>query len=350
MLLRKTQIVLLHLLNSIIFIEKECLTLQKKSMKNLITLLSILMMSMMSYSQNDSIQKPDSIQYKILKSDGDVLIGKIIKQDAREVLFLTSDNREIYIPQHVIKTITPINTNEFDSSGNFVGEDSFATRYFITTNGLPIKKGEHYVQWNLFGPDFQFGLGKNFGVGVMTSWVGMPIIGTVKKSWEIGEKTQFALGGLVGTGAWAAPDFGGALPFATLSFGDRTKNIAFSGGYGAVWDGDVVGRGLASVAGMIKVSPKISLVFDSFILLPTPKRTVTDTYQTYVYNSSTGQNEYQTVTNTYETRRPGFALLIPGVRWHKEEGKAFQFGFSGVVANGDLLPLPIPMVQWYRTL
>ncbi len=134
---------------------------------------------------------------------------------------------------------------------------------------MPIKKGEHYVQWNLFGPDFQFGLGKNLGVGIMTSWVGIPIIGTIKKSWQLGEKTQFAVGALIGTGSWALPDWGGALPFGTLSFGDRSKNIAISAGYGAIWqNGDLDGGALASIAGMIKVSPKISLVFDSFILLP----------------------------------------------------------------------------------
>lgn len=318
-------------------------------MKTIIIIISISVLSVFSFSQSDTLQKSDTTIYKILKSDGGILIGKILSQDAREILFLTSDNREIYIPQHVIKEITVINSSEFDRKGNFVGEDKFATRYFLTTNGLPIKKGEHYVQWNLFGPDFQFGLGKNFGVGLMTSWVGIPVIGTVKKSWEIAEKTQFAIGGLVGTGSWAIPDFGGVLPFATLSFGDRIKNIAFSGGYGAVWEGQVTGRALASVAGMVKISPKISLIFDSFILLPS-QRTFTETYEMSVYNSSTGEYEYQTVTDTYQIERSGFALLIPGVRWHRDEGKAFQFGFSGFISDGNLLPLPIPMLQWYRTL
>jgi hypothetical protein len=169
----------------------------------------------------------------------------------------------------------------------------------------------------LFGPDFQFGLGKNLGVGVMTSWLGTPIIGTIKKSWTIGEKTQFAVGGLLGTGSWIAPEWGGALPFGTLSFGNRSKNLAVSAGYGAIWqDGDLDGRALTSIAGMVKVSTKLSLVFDSFFLLP--------------------------------GRNPGFSLLIPGVRWHQAEGKAFQFGFSGVITDGDIIP--VPMVQWYRSL
>lgn len=293
-------------------------------MKTIIIMLFVSFITIFSYAQNDTLQKSDSTVYKILKTDGDFLIGKILKQDSREILLLTSDNREIYVPQYIIKEITPLEANEFDYKGDFVGEDKFATRYFITTNGLPIKKGEHYVQWNLFGPDFQFGLGRNFGAGIMTSWSGIPVIGTIKKSFILGEKSQFALGALVGSGTWAAPNFGGALPFATLSFGDRRANIAFSGGYGMFWaDGSGAGRGLASIAGMVKVSTKLSLVFDSFILTPR----VNDNFN-----------------------QPLIALVIPGVRWHQEEGKAFQFGFTGVVVDGDLFPVPIPMVQWYRTL
>lgn len=303
-------------------------------MKTRLAFIAIICLASISYSQTDTTIVEDTNTYRVIKTDGGELIGKIISQDAREILLLTSDNREVYIPQHIVKEIVLVSSSDFNKKGEYVGEDRFATRYFITTNGLPIKKGEHYVQWNLFGPDFQFGLADNFGVGIMTSWVGMPIIGTIKKSWELGERTQFAVGGLVGTGSWAAPGTGGALPFGTLSFGDRTKNIAISGGYGAIWiDGDVEGRAVTSLAGMIKISPKLSLVFDSFILLPGKSETFTF------------ENGY-----SYTNYKRGFALIIPGIRWHQAEGQAVQFGFTGVYNNGDFLPIPIPMVQWYRSL
>lgn len=321
-------------------------------MKTLFLTLVVNVLAGFSFGQTDSTSVVDTtIVSKVMKTDGTHIIGVILKQDQREILLRTTDKREIFIPQYMIQEITPLKKEDFNSQGDFVGEDKFATRYFITTNGLPIKKGEHYVQWNLFGPDFQFGLGNNFGVGVMTSWVGMPIIGTIKKSWELSDKAQFAVGGLVGTGTWIAPDWGGALPFATLSFGNRKSNIAFSGGYGAVWFGDgAQGRGLASVAGMVKVSSKISLVFDSFILLPSAEKTYTYTNYDYVYNSNTGMYE-DVYTNVTEKRRdPALALLIPGIRWHVDQYRAFQFGFTAVAAQGDFFPIPIPMVQWYRTL
>ena len=289
-------------------------------MKSKLLAIFLLFIGNIALSQTDTTLTKDTSTYRIIKTDGGELIGQIQSQDAREILLLTKDDRQIYIPQHAIKEVIKLKNSDFNNIGTFIGEDKFATRYFITTNGLPIKKGEHYAQWNLFGPDFQFGIGKDLGVGIMSSWLGVPIIGSIKKSWQIGDKSQFAIGGLVGTGSWIVPEFGGALPFATLSFGDRSKNIAFSGGYGAIWTGDgVSGRAISSIAGMAKISPKISLVFDSFVLLP---------------------NENQT----------GGALFIPGIRWHQEEGKAIQFGFAGIIADGDIVPVTIPTIQWYRSL
>ncbi len=303
------------------------------------------------HSQADTMPKADTNVYRIIKTDGGELFGKILKQDAREVLIITKDNREVYIPQHVIKKMEIIDTKDFNASGTFIGDDKFATRYFLTTNGLPVVKGEHYVQWNLFGPDFQFGLGNNFGVGVMTSWIGMPIIGTIKKSWQLSDNAHIALGGLLGTGTWIIPDFGGALPFATLSFGDRRTNIAFSSGYGAIWAGNgAEGRWITSVAGMVKLSPKITLVFDSFILMPAADDFVTTSYNQEVYNPTTMMYESQLVTYEENRSRPGFGLLIPGLRWHQAEGQAFQFGFTGIFYDNDIVPVPIPMVQWYRSL
>ena len=289
-------------------------------MKSKLLAIFLLFIGNIALSQTDTTLTKDTSTYRIIKTDGGELIGQIQSQDAREILLLTKDDRQIYIPQHAIKEVIKLKNSDFNNIGTFIGEDKFATRYFITTNGLPIKKGEHYVQWKLSGPDFQFGIGKDLGVGIMSSWIGVPIIGSIKKSWQIGDKSQFAIGGLVGTGSWALPEFGGALPFATLSFGDRSKNIAFSGGYGAIWTGDgVSGSAISSIAGMAKISPKISLVFDSFVLLP---------------------NENQT----------GGALFIPGIRWHQEEGKAIQFGFAGIIADGDIVPVTIPTIQWYRSL
>ena len=320
----------------------------------LLSIFLFLSSSLILSQQHDTTTVNSKQLFKIIQTDKSELIGYILKEDEREVFIETQDGRKIYIPQYIIKEIVPINSKDFNSKGQYVGEDIFATRYFITTNGLPLKKGEHYIQWNLFGPDFQFSINERFGAGLMTSWMAIPIIGTVKYSFKINERNQFAIGSMLGTSSWASfsgVNFGGALPFATVSHGDRAANIALSGGYGAVWiDGDVNGRALTSLAGMIKVGPRISLVFDSFIVLPAKSDFVTQTYTDYVYNDQTGAYNEVQITQTVERKKPGLGLFVPGIRWHQEEGQAFQFGFTGVATGGELIPVPIPMVQWYRRI
>jgi hypothetical protein len=101
---------------------------------------------------------------------------------------------------------------------------------------------------------------------------------------------------------------------------------------------------------MIKVSSRISLVFDSFIVLKGKSTYQTTFEQQYVYDPATNSYNYQTVAVQKEDRKPGLGLFIPGVRWHQAPGKSFQFGFTGISFDGELMPVPLPMIQWFRAL
>jgi hypothetical protein len=277
----------------------------------------------------------DTTTYRIIKTDGGELVGQILRQDENNLLLLAEDGRKVLIPQHLIARLVKLETTNSGENDNY-GDDKFATRYFLTTNGLPLKKGEHYVQWNLYGPDVQFSVGENFGIGFMTTWIGMPMAVNFKKSFTLGEKAQLAVGSIFLTGSWLSSDLGAALPFSTLSFGDRSKNMAVSAGYGVIWiNGQPFGRALTGAAGMIKIAKNVSLLFDSFIMLPGKSKTITT-------ESSTGE------VTTELQKNPFFGLFLPGVRWHQEENKAVQFGFVLVQTGGKLVQAPIPMIQWYR--
>ena len=269
-------------------------------------------------SMPDSTKINSGKMFIITKNDGVKYVGKILAMDPKEVVVDTKNMGQVSIPKHEIKEIREVRQDEISARGDFKTSEVFATRYFITTNGLPIEKGSNYILWNWYGPDIQFGVGKNFGIGVMTSWIGMPVIGSAKYTIETGKNTHIALGTLLGTGSWAFPKFGLALPFASLTYGSRRNNITFSGGYGAVWGyGMSGGRALCSVAGMVKLTEKASFVFDSFIM------------------PANVNNEYA-------------AIYIPGFRIQTSSNKAFQFGFTGITSNGTTGGMP--MIQWFRML
>lgn len=268
-------------------------------------------------AQIDTTKNVTNKTYLITTSEGNEFFGTIIYQDTKEVVVETKNLGKVSIPKYQIKEIKEVSGKQISSGGHYIPEQRFASRYFITTNGLPIEKGDNYVLWNIYGPDIQFSISDHFGIGIMTSWLGVPIIGTAKYSFNLGKNTNMAIGTLLGTGSWSNPEFGLVVPFTAFTVGDRRNNINFSGGYGAVWSNEGnEGRALFSIAGMITVGEKVSLVFDSFIV--------------------PGFND-----------NSGFALYIPGIRIQASKGKFFQFGFAAAYENREVAAT-IPMIQWFK--
>lgn len=283
-------------------------------------ILLVMLTGTQAFAQTDSTK---SKLFVITTNDGGEFIGEIVSEDSKEVLIKTKDKGEVSIPKYQIKSRKALESGDLNASGQYIPAEVFSTRYFITTNGLPIEKGESYVQWNLWGPDFEFGVAKNFSVGVMTTWFANPVIANAKYCIPLNKKTSLGVGTLIGTTTWFySGGLGLALPYASLTSGDRKSNISFSAGYGAVMiDGFTNGRMLLSGAGMTKLGKKVSFVFDSFIL----------------------PGNINTSTSTT-------ALLIPGLRIQTASDKAFQFGFAGIYADNEFVPVPIPFVQWYKKL
>lgn len=288
-------------------------------LKSTFTLL-ILLLSTQSYAQKDTLKVK---LFVVTTNDGGEFIGEIISEDAKDLIIKTKDKGEVSIPKYQIKERKALESSDLNQFGEYIPAEVFSTRYFLTTNGLPIEKGESYVQWNLWGPDFELGVAKNFSVGLMTTWLANPVIANAKYCIPLNKKTSLGVGTLIGTTTWFySGGLGLALPYASLTSGDRKSNISFSAGYGAVmFDEEASGRMLLSGAGMTKVGKKVSLVFDSFIL---PGN----------FNANTSTT----------------ALIIPGIRVQTAKDKAFQFGFAGIYADSEFVPLPIPFVQWYKKL
>jgi hypothetical protein len=327
-----------------------------------LTFLMLLFSFSLVMAQETPVEEEPPKIFVVIKNDGSRFVGEILSQDAREVLIRTEELGEVYIPRHEIREIREAQPDDHEKPGDFIPAEIFATRYFITTNGLPIKKGETYMLMSLLGPDFQFGVGDNVGLGVLTTWIGTPIIGSIKYSIPINDELSTGVGLLLGTGSWTWPDFALALPYGVLTYGDRTKNINFSFGYGGItykvddyiFNGhgtyrsrrESEGNFLISVAGMAKIGRSISFVFDSFIV---PRSgTYTETYDYGYWDWETG--EYIEDIQTETRKRYSIAIFLPGLRFQTNPNSAFQFGFAGIRAEGETIGVPLPMVQWFRKL
>jgi hypothetical protein len=269
-----------------------------------------------SIFSNQLSAQDKQVESKITKNDGAIYIGIILANDEKGVLIETKDLGKILIPKHEIKAI-----EIFDGTKAMSNNELFSTRYFISSNGLPNKKGNDYLMLSLIGGEANFAVSDDFSLGISTTWCAVPIIGSAKYSIKLSDNVHLGLGTLLATMSWAKPDGFGFYGYGSLTFGDYNSNINFSAGYAVInVFGNYGGEGgapLFSVAGMTPISKKVSFVFDSYL---------------YTQNGFTA------------------ALLIPGLRFATSEKNSFQFGFCGAYADGTLVPFPIPMLNWMRVL
>jgi opacity protein-like surface antigen len=298
-----------------------------KSFFRLLILL-IFMTSTPLFSQEyvDTKKSEHKVLYVVTKNDGSQYVGYIISQDAREVLIETKSIGQLIIPKHEIRQIKELGDNDKLAGDEVILEDEFISRYFYSSNGFPLKKGEGYVLWSLWGPNLQYGATDRLGLGLATSWIGVPIAFTGKYTFPIGENINGAVGAVFATGSWAALDFGLFLPYTSITFGEPLNNVTLSAGYTGVAylsEDFLDGSFVCSIAGRTSITPKLALVLDSYI----------------VPSVDLGGGD-----------RTVFAAIIPGIRIKTGDAKAFQFGFAGVYFDGEVAPLPIPMLKWFRKL
>ncbi len=292
--------------------------------------------------------------YSIIKTDGTEYVGKILSDDGREVLIETKAMGKIYIPKASIRSITLIENKGQIVNNEYVDEGPFTTRYYLTTNAFPIKKGENYVLIHLYGPEVHFALTDRFSLGVMTTWIASPIALAAKYSFPTAnENLNFSLGAIVGSSGYlnSARGYGG-LYFGTVTIGDRLKNISVSAGYGHLQAGfrnsyyDNSGMfyyeprpkkeaPILGLGGIAKVGKKASFIFDCMIGFS--KKTVS--YSVYsqspVYdpdgNFAYYSVDYDHPVNVSETGRKISAFLMPGMRFQSSEKHAFQVALAGVI-------------------
>ena len=279
----------------------------------ILTFLLMIAFTGINFAQEPSTGQPGKI-HVVVKNDGTEFVGTIVTQNEREVVMDTEKIGRVAIPRHEIREIREADAGDLDQ-GEYLGSRSFSSRYFLTLNALPLEKGEHFAAINLYGPEGYFTLADNFTLGGITSWVGVPIVASLKYTFHVNKNVHFGLGAYGGTLSWASFRSVGGLAYGSITIGNFNNNITLSGGYAGVTDGEDFSGSepLLSVGGMVRLGESISLIGDSFI---------------------------------YAGPNP-VALVMPGLRFSRREGRAFQFGLAGIVFEGNAIPFPIPVLGWF---
>jgi hypothetical protein len=280
----------------------------------------VLLFGILSIGSTDAVaqeQLPLGSWVSVEKQDGGRYVGVLLSSDDREVMIDSTAIGAVVIPRSVIRALLPATTPTRASMRFAAHEMPFSSRYFITTNGFPIAEDGAYILFTTIGPDFQFAPSENLSVGILTTYIGSPILGSVKLTTRVSDQVNVAAGALVGWNGWIPEFIFFALPYGSLTYGTRASNVTVSTGYGYVaYDGDSGGRALFSLAGCTHAWSKVSLMFDSIILSP-------------------GETTSMLVFG------------MPGLRVATGRNSAFQVAFPFVYASNELMMIPLPTIGYF---
>lgn len=266
-------------------------------MKTLLLCMCFVLSGVLTYAQQDGLPQLGSY-VKVTKEDGAEYLGKLVAMDDRELRLDSTQIGSVVIPRYLIAGIRTGYTSLSEVIKRAERQDRFSTRYFLTTNGFSNSEDGSYILFNIYGPDFQFAISDHVTAGILTTWIGSPIVGSLKYSASINENLHGAVGLLAGSSGWLDLGLYFGVPYASATFGSRINNLTVSAGYGIVaLNGESNARTLLSVAGTTPVWGRVAFIFDSMIL---PE--ISDSRGTLMFAS-------------------------PGIRWFASNTTAFQFGY-----------------------
>lgn len=199
-----------------------------------------------------SVNKADTTQidYIVELVNNSIITGKKVSDDGREVGIMTSDKGLILIPKYQIRTMS-IASSMPTVSGKRVFPNPHPGRYYYSPSGIPMKKGEGYIQ-SIYYLAFQaqYAISDNWSIGAFTPLWAAPFLVNVKYTKVLGESDDkkqnlyFATGIQAGSLSYIDPGTWLGVGYAGLTFGNPESNISINGGvlgvssryYSWTWD------------------------------------------------------------------------------------------------------------------
>ncbi|MFK8037278.1 MAG: hypothetical protein AB8B74_03225 [Crocinitomicaceae bacterium] len=313
---------------------------------------------------SDTISAKNLPVVKITKNDKKVLIGQMVQDNGRHIVLRMKDSVDLYIVKTEIKSL------KFYQGEN--GLDAFRkvmpyrTRYYYTSNALPLKKGENYANIHLYGPEFHVALSNRFSIGFMGSWIASPLGLALKYAIPTkNEKINLSINNIgVSSGYLFYAKAWGGLHTVTITFGQADRNVSISSGIGYSkldfegWskinsNNTLRVASVTSIAGTFPVNDKLSFIFDSMFAI-LERKLFSEYHPGFISTSGFPFNRGPIL---YRSGTEVSSFIMPGLRFQNGERKAFQFGIMGLVQyssigftnfdpNPDIRMVPIPVLSW----
>ncbi len=216
-------------------------------------------------------QNSDSTLVRIETSDGNEFVGKIIGENALQVVLSTTNLGEITIQKKDIKSQVLISQKQI-KEGKLWFVNPQATRYFWAPNGYGLKRGEGYYQ-NIYVLYNQVSVGvtDNFSVGgvliPLFLFAGGPTPLFVIPKFSIpiqNNKLNLGVGALVGTIVGEETGAVGLL-YGLSTFGSPDNNVSIGLAYGFA-DGDWASSPLINISGLFRISSRGYFITENYFI------------------------------------------------------------------------------------
>lgn len=237
-------------------------------------IISTAFLSLTTHAQvNKNILLDTSANYLIKLVDNSEFVGKYLERTPEYFIFKTSAIPKLPIPFDRVISIKELSVSNM--KGNvYWAPNPRPTNYFFWPSAINLKKGEGYYQNNMiFLNSVHYGITDNISIGggleFITLFAGMPVLFfTPKITFPVGKNFHTGAGLLLVT----IPDEGSAgFLYGSATAGTTEHNVSGSLGFGFA-GGEFSSTPLVNISGMTRVSRKLMLVSENWIL-PLPDET-----------------------------------------------------------------------------
>jgi|GEM_PF-4598684 len=262
-------------------------------------------------------------QYYIVELfNGKAYVGTLIEEGEKDFTLETMADGEVTILKLDVDRIDRADKSMIDNYGRIRSKNQSPNRTFYLPTAFALPEGSSTVSFNVFGFDYHYSVRKDVTFNISSSYIGAPILGSVKKTVNVSDRFRWSYGGTFGWGSWYRMAGVGAAGFVNATWGQENSYFSVGTGLGSlgVLDSTKLNENGAylTLSGLMPMGRKVFLSIEG----------------AYLY---TTENEFSTEP---------ILLITPAIRINFDSGDAFQFGFSGVVIDGESLRPPFPSLQY----